>query len=88
MIGTRYDWDTLTPNNAQHQQMASHFRDIVKQSLTDYDSTLTMEQKEALSWIGLNSADIVAWQNLTPEERTAINNLQSQIKNTFPNGCN
>ena len=69
-------------------QIAQHYRDIVKQALTDYNSTLTAEQKEALSWIGLNTADIVAWQNLTPNERTAINSLQTQINNTFPNGCN
>jgi hypothetical protein len=85
---TRYDWDTSTPNNAQHQAMASHYRNIVKQALTDYDPTLTDEQKEALSWIGLNEANIVAWQNLTPNERTAINSLQTQINNTSPNGCN
>lgn len=85
---TRYDWNTSTPNGSQHQQMAQHYRDIIKQALTDYDPTLTASQKEALSWIGLNSADVVAWQNLTSPERTAINNMQSQIKNTFPNGCN
>ena len=85
---TRYDWDTSTPNNAQHQAMAQHYRDIIKQALTGYDPTLTEVQKDALSWLGLNSANIVAWQNLTPEERTAINDLQTQIRNTFPNGCN
>ncbi len=76
------------PNDYQHQQMAQHYRDVVKQALTDYDPTLTENQKEAISWIGLDTADIVAWQNLTPSERTAINNLQSQILNTFSNGCN
>ncbi len=76
------------PNAWQHQQMAQYYRDIVKQALTDFDPTLTDQQKNALSWIGLNTADIVAWQNLTPSERTAINSLQTQIKNTFPNGCN
>ena len=88
---TRYNYGIPTnenPNDWQHQQMAQHYRDIVKQALTDYDPALTEEQKDALSWIGLNTADIVAWQNLTPEEQTAINNLQTQIKNTFPNGCN
>lgn len=68
--------------------MAQHYRDVVKQALTDYDPTLTDAQKDALSWLGLNRADIVAWQNLSPSEKTAINNLQSQIQNTFPNGCN
>ncbi len=84
---TRYEWDTPTPNDAQHQQMASHYRDIVKQALTAYDPTLTTAEKEALSWLGLNSADIVAWQNLDPNERAAINSLQTQMLNTYPNEC-
>tara|TARA_B110000093_G_scaffold103979_1_gene111755 strand:+ start:66 stop:332 length:267 start_codon:yes stop_codon:yes gene_type:complete len=62
--------------------------DIIKQALTDYDPTLTDAQKDALSWIGLNSANIVAWQNLTSSERTTINSSISTIQNTFPNGCN
>jgi len=88
---TRYNYGILVgsnPNDYQHQQMAQHYRDVVKQALTDYDPTLTENQKEANSWIGLDTADIVAWQILTPSERTAINNLQSQILNTFSNGCN
>ena len=85
---TRYDWNTSTPSGAQHQQMASYYRDIIKQALTDYDPTLTDAQKDALSWIGLNSANIVAWQNLTSSERTTINSSISTIQNTFPTGCN
>jgi hypothetical protein len=91
----RYDDNDDTPDNGQHQQMAQHYRDIVKQALTDYDPTLTEEQKEALSWIGLNEANIVAWQNLdenpnlnTQQEQAAINSTITQIKNTFPNECN
>jgi len=84
---TRYDWNTSTPNNAQHQQMAQHYRNVIKQALTDYDSTLTDAQKEALSWIGLNKANVKAWQSLTQPERDAINNTITQIKNTSPNGC-
>jgi hypothetical protein len=85
---TRYDWDDDAPDNAQHQQMAGYYRDVVKQALTEYDPSLTLAQKEALSWIGLNSADIVAWQLKTPEEQEAIDDLIQNIQNTFPNGCN
>jgi hypothetical protein len=85
---TRYDWDENASNNAQHQQMAQHYRDVVKHTLTDYDPNLTAAQKEALSWIGLNSANIVAWQNLTPIEKQTINNTIQNIQNIFPNGCN
>ena len=84
----RYDNNDDTPDNGQHQQMAQHYRDIIKQALSDFDPTLTEEQKEALSWVGLNEANIVAWQNLTEEQQEAINDLQTQIQNTFSNGCN
>ncbi len=67
--------------------MAQHYRAIMKQALTDYDPTLTEEQKEALSWLGLKDASIVAWQNLSDEEKDAVNTTLTQIKNTFPNGC-
>lgn len=53
-----------------------------------YDSSLTEEEKEALSWIGLNEANIKAWQNLDSEDRTAINQMINDIQNTFSNGCN
>jgi hypothetical protein len=72
-----------------------YYRNVFKQVVTDYDPTLTEEQKEALSWVGLNEANIVAWQNLdndpnldTQQEQKAIIAQILQIKNTFPNGCN
>ncbi|SHG74897.1 hypothetical protein SAMN05444483_1272 [Salegentibacter echinorum] len=85
---TRYDWNENTPNNAQHQQMAQHYRNVVKQALTEYDPSLTETQKEALSWIGLNTADIKAWQLKSPQEQQAIKDQITNMKNTFPNGCN
>ena len=66
--------------------MAQHYRDIVKQALADYDHNLTNAQKEALSWIGLNKADIIAWQNY--DNKDAVKNTLTNIKNTSPNGCN
>tara|TARA_B110001450_G_scaffold256547_1_gene287456 strand:+ start:1518 stop:2294 length:777 start_codon:yes stop_codon:yes gene_type:complete len=83
---TRYKYSTDEPYEWQHQQMAQSYRNIVKQALTDYDSSLTETQKEALSWIGLNKANIVAWQN--NNNKDAIENTLTNIKNTFPNGCN
>lgn len=75
------------PNDWQHEQMAQHYRDVIKQALTDYDSTLTNAQKEALSWIGLNEANIKAWQNLAQPERDTISNTITQISNTFSDEC-
>jgi hypothetical protein len=95
---TRYKYGipvSNEPNDWQHQQMAQHYRNTIKKVLTDYDPTLTIAQKEALSWIGLNEANIKAWQNLdedpnldTQQEQNAITTLISQIKNTFTNECN
>ena len=87
---TRYNYGIPVgnePNDWQHEQMAQHYRDIIKQALTDYNPLLTDAQKEALSWIGLNRANIKAWQNLSPTEKFEINQKINQIKNTFPNGC-
>lgn len=83
----RYNDNDDTPDNGQHQQMAQHYRDIIKDALTDYDSTLSDNLKNSLSWIGLNEANVVAWQNLSQTERDAINQTIIQIQNTFPNDC-
>ena len=83
---TKFDFDSSTPNNAQHQQMADYYRETIKNVLTDFDPSLTEEEKEALSWLGLNEANIVAWQN-TPNQ-DEINQKIIDIKNTFQNGCN
>ncbi len=83
---TQFDYNKKTPNNGQHQQMAEYYRDIIKEDLSNFDPSLTNEEKEALSWIGLNEANIVAWQNIPNQD--AINQKITNIKNTFPNGCN
>ena len=78
---TRYNYRTpvgSNPNDYQHQQMASHYRGIVKQALTDYAPALTEAQKEALSWLGLNTADIVASQ----QSYTCRKNNYKQYANT------
>ena len=87
---TRYNYGIPVgnePNEWQHEQMAQHYRGPIKQALTDYEPTRTEEQKEALSWIGLNEANRKAWQNLTQPERDVIDQKIAQIQNTFPNGC-
>ena len=83
---TQFEWNTSTPSSAQHQLMADRYRNVIKQALTDYDSTLTDAQKEALSWLGLNEANIVAWQNYSG--KSSVTSTLTNIKNTFPNGCN
>mgnify|MGYP000748929892 CR=1 FL=1 len=83
---TNFEWNTSTPTSAQHQLMAARYRNVVKQALTDYDSTLTDTQKEALSWLGLNKANIKAWQYYP--NKSSVTSTLTNIKNTYPNGCN
>lgn len=85
---SRFEWDTTTPSDAQHQLMANRYRNVIKEVLDDNFPSLSEGQKEALSWIGLDRADIVAWQLLTQEERDNINVIQRHILNGFSNECN
>jgi len=85
---TRYKYGIPTddnPNDWQHQQMAQHYRGIIIQALSDYDPTLTIQQKEALSWLGLKETNIVAWQNYP--NKSSVTSTITNIKSTFTNGC-
>ena len=77
----------------QHQMMAQHYRNIIKDVLTEYDEinteiTLTEEQKEALSWIGLMNDKFPSWNKLSQDEQEKIEGIQSDIKKNYKNGCN
>jgi len=75
-----------TSTDAQHQQMADYYRETIKNSLTDFDPSLTDEEKEALSLIGLNKTNIISWQNYP--NQSSVTSTITIIKNTFPNECN
>lgn len=86
---TRFNYGIPQGDNPnQHQQMAQHYRDVIIQTLTDYDFSLSEEDKVALSWIGLNAADIIVWKNLDPTVKQSINYRITNLKNTAPNACN
>jgi len=78
---TRYDWDENAPNNAQHQLMAEHYVDIMKDVLADFDDNQnSTEYYESLSWIGLK--ETIAWDNLSPTDTIIINtNIQNELQN-------
>lgn len=87
---TRFDFGIPTddePNEWQHQQMAQHYRDVIIEVLTDYDPSLTAQEKEDLSWLGLNEANIRAWQNMGSREQRKIINRIKQIRENFENEC-
>jgi hypothetical protein len=78
---TRYDWDENASNNAQHQLMAEHYVDIMKDALADFDDNQnSTEYYESLSWIGLK--ETIAWDNLSPTDTIIINtNIQNELQN-------
>ncbi|MDO5509578.1 MAG: hypothetical protein Q4F57_02670 [Weeksellaceae bacterium] len=49
------------PGEVQHELMAYSYRDTIIQALSEYDPSLTHQQKQALSWLGLNGT--IAYQN-------------------------
>jgi len=73
-----------------HEMMANHYRTTIADIIQKFDNNrLSRSTYEAVSWVGLgvldsdNGLTTIAWDNLTPEEKTAINNL---IKDNFYNG--
>jgi hypothetical protein len=81
---TRY-WLELPPEqeptSAQHQLMAEHYVDIMKDALADFDDNQnSTEYYESLSWIGLK--ETIAWDNLSPTDTIIINtNIQNELQN-------
>lgn len=69
--------------SAQHQVMAQHYRDIIKQALIEFDDSHTQEVYEALSWIGLKNT--IAWNSLSQAERNNIDQTIFSFENNNPN---
>jgi len=76
-----------------HELMANHYRGIIADILQQFDnSRLSRSTYEAVAWVGLGKLDkdvtTIAWDNLSQDEKTAINIL---IRDNFYNGpstCN
>lgn len=94
----RWKWNLpQTPSSAQHEAMAQHYRDIIKQALEEYDGTQTEMTYNALSWIGLMGSGTFnettglysnskqAWRNLNQTERLNIINTQNVFNSANPN---
>jgi len=93
----RLEWDVppgQSPSDVQHNLMSTHYRDIIKQALKEFDSSQAEAIYEALSWTGLMgtgtfntstglfSESTVAWSNLTQTQRlNIISNRNNFIKN-------
>ncbi|MBF4473489.1 hypothetical protein [Flavobacterium sp. HJJ] len=76
-----------------HEMMANHYRNTIADIIQQFDNNrLPRSTYEAITWVGLGKLDTnlttIAWDNLTPDEKIAINLL---IKDNFYNGtsnCN
>lgn len=74
----RFKASSSNLSTAQHQQMAQHYRTIIKETLKHYDNNEHDDSfYEALSWTGLEGT--VAWNNLSPEEQNTITLKQTHI---------
>lgn len=82
----RWKWNVpqgQSPSSAQHEAMAQHYRDIIKQALEEFDNTHTDEIYEALAWTGLQNT--VAWNNLSQSERDNISQTIANFNSNNPN---
>ena len=82
----RWKWNVpqgQSPSSAQHEAMAQHYRNIIKQALQEFDNAQISEVYEALSWIGLQNT--VAWYNLSQNERDNINQIINNFSINNPN---
>ncbi len=98
----RWKWNVpkgQKPSSPQHEAMAKHYRNIIKQALKEFDNTQTEETYNALSWVGLMgygtfnattglySNSTQAWINTPKTERLEIINTISTFNSTNLN-CN
>lgn len=81
----------------QHEMMAEHYRDIIKDALREYDNSFSDEVYEALAWVGLMGRGqidentglppnpTIAWQSVSLQERLSIINVYKDFKDNSPN---
>lgn len=80
----RYMVNNPNPTSFHHEQMASHYRDIVSAVLAQYDNNQQAQNiYQALAWIGLKGT--TAWNILSQQEQNSIN---TTISNYYQNATN
>lgn len=83
---TRYNFNTSTPNNAQHQQMATHYIETLADILKAYDNNQHSYQFYMdLAWEGLKYPNIYTWSSLPQQEKNKINKTISDYINSNKN---
>ncbi|MEE4001304.1 hypothetical protein V1T75_13250, partial [Tenacibaculum sp. FZY0031] len=83
---TRYNWNTSTPNNTQHQQMATHYRETIADILQSFDNNQHSHPFYMdLAWEGLKYSNISTWSNLSQEEKDRIGKVIDDYINANKN---
>lgn len=72
-------------NNMQHEQMAAHYRGIIKNYLKQIDNSITDSQADAMAWVGLQGT--VAWNNLGTSGQNNILSIYNSWKNNATHSC-
>ena len=77
----RYQVNSSNPTGFQHQQMAQHYRNTIKNIIKQYDNNQHSDSfYDAISWFGLKNT--TAWNNLTTDQKNEINSI---IQNSYSN---
>ncbi|HHC80877.1 MAG TPA: hypothetical protein ENK46_13405 [Flavobacteriia bacterium] len=89
---TRYEWNTSTPNNSQHQAIATHYREILARILQEFDTGVAVPNSQQpeqlymdLAWEGLRYPNIHTWSSLPQAEKDRINNVITNYINNNKN---
>ncbi|MGG8498158.1 hypothetical protein ACQY1Q_17290, partial [Tenacibaculum sp. TC6] len=75
----------INTSSAQHQAMAQHYRNTIKEILIKFDSKQNNDVYEALSWVGLKGT--IAWNNLSQSEKDKIEQVLKDFENNNKTNC-
>ena len=72
-------------NNMQHEQMAAHYRGIIKNFLKQIDNSFTEAEYDALAWQGLKGTE--RWNQLTTAQQQSIDLTFSTWNQSASHNC-
>lgn len=73
-----------------HEMMANHYRTTIADIIQQFDNNrLPRSTYEAVAWLGKLDTNVttIAWDNLSPEQKTAITKLISEHFYKGPSNC-
>lgn len=62
----------IPPGNPQHELMAAHYRDIIKDAIKEFEDSFDEEIYEALAWVGLMGSGLVNEETGLPPSPTVV----------------